>query len=96
MLADILEMMAAKAKGQEKGSSSGLVSSSQIGTASVGDLDSPTISTAHTHGSAGVTHLGVVGRGVKRVVMNSESTESNPAKKPALDPPADKGDGKAS
>lgn len=89
-------MVTAKAKGHEKGAYSALTSSSQMGTASTGNLNSPTISTAHTNGTAGVTHLGVVGRGVKRVLMNSGSTESNPMKKPAIDPPADKGDGKAS
>lgn len=95
ILADILGMVTAKAKGHEKGAYSTFMSSSQMGLASTGNQDSPTISTAHTNGT-GVTHLGVVGRGVKRVLMNSGSTESNPMKKPAIDPPADKGDGKAS
>ncbi|MCD7448860.1 hypothetical protein HAX54_046954 [Datura stramonium] len=51
-------------------------------TSGSGGFDSPTVSTAHTNGAAGVTHLGVVGRGVKRVQLNT-TTESSPAKKPA-------------
>lgn len=72
--------------------------SSQLGAAGgSGDLNSPTVSTAHTNGAAaGVTHLGVVGRGVKRVVMSSGTAESSPKKKPAFDPTLDKDDGKAS
>ena len=54
-------------------------------------FDSPTVSTGHTNGSA-VTHLGVVGRGVKRVLMSTSSVGSSPMKKPALDPSADKDD----
>ncbi|KAA0045849.1 NASP-related protein sim3 [Cucumis melo var. makuwa] len=65
--------------------------SSQMGSAnSNGGFDSPTVSTAHTNG---VTHLGVVGRGVKRVSTNSESNDSNPTKKLAKDLSSqDKGD----
>jgi HAT1-interacting factor 1 len=61
---------------------------------SSGDFDSPTVSTAHTNGSSGVTHLGVVGRGVKRVLTNSGTAESSPMKKPALDSSENKADGK--
>ncbi|XP_038902205.1 NASP-related protein sim3 [Benincasa hispida] len=69
--------------------------SSQMGSAnSNGGFDSPTVSTAHTNGAAGVTHLGVVGRGVKRVSTKSESADSNPTKKLATDSSSqDKGDG---
>lgn len=96
ILSDILGMVAAKAKGGVSGSSA-LMSSSRIGTAnSSGNFESPTVSTAHTNGSAGVTHLGVVGRGVKRVVMNSGVNEPNPAKRPALDPSAHNGDSNVS
>ncbi|KAK9285157.1 hypothetical protein L1049_024343 [Liquidambar formosana] len=75
ILSEILGMVsAAKARGSEKSASSAGIGSSQMGAANNnGDLDSPTVSTAHTNGAAGVTHLGVVGRGVKRVLMNSGS-----------------------
>lgn len=80
-------MAAAKARGTEKPAASVAMSSSQIGAVtSTGGFDSPTISTAHTNGTSEVTHLGVVGRGVKRVLMNSNSAESNPAKKPSTEP----------
>ncbi|EEF40066.1 protein HGV2 [Ricinus communis] len=89
ILSEILGMVSAKAKGAEKSASPAEVKSSQIAIAgSSGAFDSPTVSTAHTNGAA-VTHLGVVGRGVKRVVMSTSSTGSSPAKKPALDPSAD-------
>ncbi|KAF7134564.1 hypothetical protein RHSIM_Rhsim08G0109400 [Rhododendron simsii] len=94
ILSDILEMISAKARGTENPPPA--MSSSQLGvSSSSGNLDSPTVST-QTTGAAGVTNLGVVGRGVKRVVMNSITVESSPLKKPGLDLPADKGDGKAS
>ncbi|CAL5367149.1 unnamed protein product [Camellia sinensis] len=98
ILSDILGMVSAKARGIiEKNGAPSVISSSQLGIdSSSGDLDSPTVSTAHSNGAAGVTHLGVVGRGVKRVSMNSAMSESSAMKKPALDPTADKGDGKAS
>lgn len=96
VLPDLMAILAAQAKGMEKGASSAGISSSRFGAATSGNLESPTISTAHTNGAAEVTHLGVVGRGVKRVVMHSESTDSSPMKKAALDPPADKANDKAS
>lgn len=74
ILSDILGMMAAKGKG------------AGAGTASGSGFGSSTVSTAHANGDSGVTHLGVVGRGVKRV---SVSSVDPPAKKPASDPPAD-------
>ncbi|KAH9663352.1 TPR REGION domain-containing protein [Citrus sinensis] len=90
----ILGIASAKAKGDEKSSTSAVLSSSRMGTAhSDGDFDSPTVSTAHTSGAAGVTHLGVVGRGVKRVSMSTGSAESRPSKKSTSDPSSDKGDG---
>lgn len=94
ILSEILGMMSAKARGADKGASPSVMGSSQIGTAnSHGGFDSPTVSTAsHTNGAAGVTHLGVVGRGVKRVSMNSGTAESSPMKKPPLDSSLDKGD----
>ena len=97
ILSDILGMVSARARGIEKNASSSVMSSPQLGVASSsGDLDSPTISTARTNGAAGVTDLGVVGRGIKRTRMNSVTAESSPMKKPELDPTTDKGDGQAS
>lgn len=97
ILSEILGMAAAKSRGSEKSASQAVMSSSQMGTAnSIGGFDSPTVSTAHTNGSSGVTHLGVVGRGVKRVLTNSGTAESSPGKKPALDSSENKGDGKTS
>lgn len=89
ILSEILGMAAAKAKAGEKGSSSAQVGSA---TSNVG-FDSPTASTAHTNGSgsSGVTHLGVVGRGVKRVLMSSGTAESNPTKKSASHSTDDQG-----
>ncbi|KAI3669876.1 hypothetical protein L6452_41335 [Arctium lappa] len=92
ILSDILGMMAAKGKGGSQTSAAAGLSSSRLGTANSSGFESPTVSTAHTNGGGGgVTHLGVVGRGVKRVSMSSSATESNPAKKPATDPSADNG-----
>ncbi|KAL3813562.1 hypothetical protein ACJIZ3_014830 [Penstemon smallii] len=93
ILSDILGIMSAKAKAN---SISAAMSSSQMGTAGAGaSVESPTVSTAHTTAAPSVTHLGVVGRGVKRVVMCS-TTESSTAKKPALDPSPNNGDGSTS
>lgn len=92
ILAEILGIAAAKA-GNGKESSGGRVSSTQLATAnSSGGFDSPTISTAHTNGSAAVTHLGVVGRGIKRA-SNASVEEASIAKKPALETTEGKGDG---
>ncbi|KAG5123471.1 hypothetical protein AAZX31_11G059700 [Glycine max] len=94
ILAEILGIAAAKV-GNVKESSSATVSSSRLATAnSSGGFDSPTISTAHTNGSGGVTHLGVVGRGVKRA-SNATPAEGSTPKKPALESTEDKGDGNA-
>lgn len=91
ILSDILGLAAAKARVNEQAAASA-AASSRIGAANNGDFDSPTVSTAHTNGTGGVTHLGVVGRGVKRVIMNSGNVESSATKKPALDPKPDTGD----
>ncbi|KAM1179387.1 hypothetical protein ACFX2J_018432 [Malus domestica] len=91
ILAEIMGFVSAKAKGTEKSESPSVISSSRMGTAdNNGGFDSPTVSTAHTNGASGVTHLGVVGRGVKRVLMNTGSGESSASKKPALDSSQDK------
>jgi len=97
ILSELLGMASAKSLGSEKSASPTVMSSSRMATAdSSGDFDSPTVSTAHTNGSSGVTHLGVVGRGVKRVLTNSGTAESSPMKKPALDSSENKADGKNS
>lgn len=98
ILGELLEMVSAKAKAGEKSATSAAVGSSQMGTANNngGGFDSPTVSTAHTNGSSGVTHLGVVGRGVKRTLTNSGTAESSPGKKPALDSSEGKDEGKES
>ncbi|XP_021725459.1 histone-binding protein N1/N2-like [Chenopodium quinoa] len=97
ILSDILGLAAAKARANEQASASAPASSSRVGVAtSNGDFDSPTVSSAHTNGAAsGVTHLGVVGRGVKRVNMNSANVESDSSKRPAIDPKPDTGDSSA-
>ncbi|KAJ6366979.1 hypothetical protein OIU77_003374 [Salix suchowensis] len=95
ILSEILGMVAAKGKGGEKSAFPTAMSSSQMGTAtSSGGFDSPTMSTAHTNGVSGVTDLGVVGRGVKRVLTSTGSVGSSTVKKPTPDPSSDKGDGK--
>ncbi|KAL2905724.1 Nuclear autoantigenic sperm protein [Bienertia sinuspersici] len=96
ILADILGLAAAKVKASAQApapasasaSASATASSSRIGVATNGDFDSPTVSSAHTNGTTGVTHLGVVGRGVKRVNMNT-GNESSTSKRPVLDPKSD-------
>ncbi|XP_078179759.1 tetratricopeptide repeat (TPR)-like superfamily protein [Carex rostrata] len=58
------------------------LSSSQMGTISNG-FDSPTVSTAAGDSSGStVTHLGVVGRGVKRAVVQPVSSAEHKDKKP--------------
>ncbi|KAK4772214.1 hypothetical protein SAY86_013989 [Trapa natans] len=86
VLTEILGMVSAKAKEiEKKASSAAITSSSQMASNGNGScFDSPTVSTAHTSGPAEVTHLGVVGRGVKRVNL-SNAAASSPMKKPALD-----------
>ncbi|GMI67271.1 NUCLEAR AUTOANTIGENIC SPERM PROTEIN [Hibiscus trionum] len=93
MIAEILGMAFAGERDSEKSASPAVPSSSQMATAnSDGHFDSPTISTANTNAPPSVTHLGVVGRGVKRV-LTSTGAESNSLKKPAIDPSSDKGNG---
>lgn len=81
-------MLASKPSGEKNppstssaGVRSASLTSSQVGVVSNG-FDSPTVSTAATDGSA-VTHLGVVGRGIKRAVVKPISAEP-PSKKPAM------------
>ncbi|CAL1380442.1 unnamed protein product [Linum trigynum] len=93
ILQEILGMAAARARGDDqKTASPGLGSSSSrfAMNRNAGESESPTVSTAHTNGDdGGVTHLGVVGRGVKRVLMAPIS----PAKKPAVEASTDGAEG---
>lgn len=96
ILSEILGMASAKLKSGEKSTTSIATSSSQMATATtIGGFDSPTVSTAHSNGPDKVTHLGVVGRGVKRVLTNASSSESSPMKKTEMDP-SGKGSGDSS
>ncbi|KFK30346.1 hypothetical protein AALP_AA7G249500 [Arabis alpina] len=107
LLAELMGMASsAKANASDKvvvPASAIAMSSSRMGTLNTGkDLESPTVSTAHTGApaagggsSSGVTNLGVVGRGVKRVLMNATSVDSSASKKPAHDS-SNKADGNSS
>lgn len=97
-LSDILNMMPVKPRNIEKPAAAPLqMNSSQMGTAnSIGISESSIVSTAHTNGTAEVTHLGVVGRGVKRVLMDPGTSNSNPSKKPSVEPSQNSADGNAS
>ncbi|CAA2984961.1 NASP-related sim3 [Olea europaea subsp. europaea] len=97
ILSAILGMVSAKARDAEKNARSIALGTSRAGIANIGgSIESSTVSTAQTDESATVTHLGVVGRGVKRVVMNSGKEESSASKKPCVDPSPNNGDGSAS
>ncbi|KAJ6853563.1 NASP-related protein sim3 [Iris pallida] len=84
-----MKMVASKSASAETNlpntESRSLMGSSQLGAATSG-FDSPTISTAATNG--GVTHLGVVGRGVKRASLNPVGAQPL-SKKPSLDTSAE-------
>ncbi|XP_039137221.1 NASP-related protein sim3-like [Dioscorea cayenensis subsp. rotundata] len=93
IFSEVMKMVASKSTSSsvdfpDRESESLSLNSSQKGVVS-GDFDSPTISSAGTNGS--VTHLGVVGRGVKRAVVHPIVGESS-HKKPSLDLPAEKTD----
>nr|CAD1819511.1 unnamed protein product [Ananas comosus var. bracteatus] len=88
VVSEVMQMLASKPSGEKNppstssaGVRSASLTSSQVGVVSNG-FDSPTVSTAATDGSA-VTHLGVVGRGIKRAVVKPISAEP-PSKKPAM------------
>ncbi|KAJ4964506.1 hypothetical protein NE237_024445 [Protea cynaroides] len=82
IFSEILTMVSAKATDSQRSSPSRAMSSSQMGAiqSSVG-FDSPTVSTGHTNEMGAVTHLGVVGRGIKRPMINPSSAEPSPLKK---------------
>ncbi|KAA3474315.1 wall-associated receptor kinase-like 14 [Gossypium australe] len=88
IIAEIQGIASGKARGGENNASPAAVNSSHMSPANsnVDHFDSPTVSTAHTNGAAVVTHLGIVGRGVKHVLMSAGATESSSIKKPAIDP----------
>ncbi|KAL9260322.1 Histone-binding protein N1/N2-like protein [Drosera capensis] len=86
ILSDIMGMMMAKQKGGSSTAPSTSASSSQVAAGnSNGSFDSSSVSTVATNGTSGVTHLGVVGRGVKRVGATSMDVEPSPAKRTAAD-----------
>ncbi|XP_051114784.1 NASP-related protein sim3 [Andrographis paniculata] len=91
ILSDILGIISAKAEAAGGKAISGAGSSTETATVITGGTANSTIvSTAQTSSTSEVTHLGVVGRGVKRVVMSSTSVEEpKPAKKPSMDPSSD-------
>ncbi|KAH7664962.1 Cell cycle-regulated histone H1-binding protein [Dioscorea alata] len=93
IFSEVMKMVASKSTSgsmdfPDRESESLSLNSSQKGVVS-GDFDSPTISSAGTNGS--VTHLGVVGRGVKRAVVHPIVGELS-HKKPSLDLLAEKTD----
>nr|XP_010909346.1 protein HGV2 isoform X2 [Elaeis guineensis] len=97
VVSEVMKMLPSKSTSGEKNLPESAArslssSSSRMGTVS-GGFDSPTISTAATNG--GVTHLGVVGRGVKRATVSSVSAEP-PPKKPILDSSSEKADSSTS
>ncbi|TYJ10370.1 hypothetical protein E1A91_A11G203300v1 [Gossypium mustelinum] len=88
IIAEIQGMASGKARGGENNASPAAVNSSHMSPANsnVDHFDSPTVSTAHTNGAAAVTHLGIVGRGVKCVLMSAGAVELSSIKKPAIHP----------
>jgi len=87
IFSEIMKMAASKSASVDTNfsctdSRSASLSSSQMGVLN-GGFDSPTVSTAATNGS-GITHLGVIGRGVKRASLNPIGTEAS-LKKVSLD-----------
>ncbi|GMI68107.1 NUCLEAR AUTOANTIGENIC SPERM PROTEIN [Hibiscus trionum] len=91
IIAEILGMASAKARGVEKSAPPAVGSSSQMATIdNNGGFNSPTVFAAHTNGDTVVTHLGAVGRGVKRVLMSSGAVEATPIKKLVADPLSEK------
>ncbi|KAB2004543.1 hypothetical protein ES319_D11G206100v1 [Gossypium barbadense] len=88
IIAEIQGMASGKSRGGENNASPAAVNSSHMSPANsnVDHFDSPTVSTAHTNGAMAVTRLGIVGRGVKRVLMSAGAVESSSIKKPTIDP----------
>ncbi|MBA0770142.1 hypothetical protein Gotri_018814 [Gossypium trilobum] len=88
IIAEIQGMASGKSRGGENNASPAAVNSSHMSPAksNVDHFDSPTVSTAHTNGAVAVTRLGIVGRGVKRVLMSAGAVESSSIKKPTIGP----------
>ncbi|KAJ4964646.1 hypothetical protein NE237_016495 [Protea cynaroides] len=97
IFSDVLKMISAKATGSQKTIPLTLMGFSQMDTVkSSVDLGSSTTSAGHTNGTAGVTHLGVVGRGIKRTLMKPVSEGPSPMKKPLQDSSEEKSEGSLS
>ena len=87
IFSEIMKMTASKSASADTNffsteSRTASLSSSQMGVVN-GGFDCPNISTTTTNGS-GITHLGVVGRGVKRASLNPIGVEPS-SKKVSLD-----------
>ncbi|ONK60328.1 uncharacterized protein A4U43_C08F17050 [Asparagus officinalis] len=80
---DVIYIAFFRCKFSNKESIATSLNSSQMAV-TTGGFDSPTVSTAATNGCGPVTHLGVVGRGVKRASLNNVSTKPL-SKKSSLD-----------
>ncbi|XP_008792625.2 protein HGV2 isoform X3 [Phoenix dactylifera] len=99
VVSEVMKMFASKSTSGENNLPESVArslssSSSRMGIISgAGGFDSPTISTAATNG--GVTHLGVIGRGVKRATVSSVVVEPSP-KKLLLDSSTEKADSSTS
>ncbi|KAJ0981779.1 hypothetical protein J5N97_010034 [Dioscorea zingiberensis] len=92
IFSEVMKMVASKSTSGSKNFPEGETKSLSLNSSqkgAIGDFDSPTISTAGTNGA--VTHLGVVGRGVKRAVVHPVGSELS-LKKPSLDLSAEKAD----
>lgn len=97
IFSEIMKIVASKSASGEVNisrteSRSSSLNSSQMGVVN-GGFDSPTISTAATN-SGGITHLGVVGRGVKRASLTPVCAE--PSKKLSLSSSSEKDGSSAS
>ncbi|KAK8587579.1 hypothetical protein V6N12_022065 [Hibiscus sabdariffa] len=75
------------ARDSEKNALPAVPSSSQMATA-----NSVSVSTANTNGAPAVTNLGIVGWDVKHVLTGASAVKLNGIKKPAINPPSDKGE----
>ncbi|KAK8687760.1 hypothetical protein V6N13_086559 [Hibiscus sabdariffa] len=80
-------MTSARARDSEKNALPAVPSSSQMATA-----NSVSVSTANTNGAPAVTNLGIVGWDVKHVLTGASAVKLNGIKKPAINPPSDKGE----
>ncbi|KAL8160441.1 hypothetical protein V2J09_001978 [Rumex salicifolius] len=94
ILSDILGLVSAKAMKGDCSASLAPAASPSSAFGGSAKTEAPALSTAPpTNATPGVTNLGVVGRGVKRVTPTSCNGEPNSVKRPALEPSNDQGDG---